>query len=483
MRFNYCLRLFSFFFFATYPLCAVTTFKNAVQSLGAGGNGAAVARELVQVANLMSERLTYDAKAERFFEFLNGALEDFDFARIYESEWLKPANDGFRSLVLMGENTGHNYRVSVARANVDNKNFGNARAEYRMRQNQIGSDKTYTTQLEFDAALKRLDAQAMARLLETSLKVTDADNIQNLKSPAVNFFPEITGPPRKLIHQAAADFPRTTNFISKYLQLRSLAETRTAQGKNYTDFSLRAHINLDALADDYPQLKKFFKDLRNLFIWQLYLANNKGHNIFSFIINTQTEEIYLGFKTRGGKLLPWKSDGSPVFNEAFTLTGTTDQKFYMAFNLFVNVYGLKINTGNIGAYLRYQANNEKMSFFAKLTKMPEGKISGALFGVLPTWLIDMSIPSDLQTLMNKFSQTAFNANNGEGSRAEIAWRKRGGQATLHASASTEFLDNRFIRIGMKIWVRRFRPNEKVQEDLRIFFGRFTRAILDDLATM
>ena len=176
-------------------------------------------------------------------------------------------------------------------------------------------------------------------------------------------------------------------------------------------------------------------------------------------------------------------DQTPAFADAIAFSGVNDRKFYLSFNLFINVHGLKINTGNIGAYLRYMTNNENLSFFAKLTHMPEGKVSGALFGVLPTWLIDLSIPSDLQTLMNSFTETVFKANNGEGSRAEIAWKKRGGQAVLHASASTEFLENRFIRLGMKIWVKKFRPNEHVQEDIRRFIGGYTRALLNDLNGM
>ncbi len=460
---------------------SAATFKDAVRSLGPGNTGVSVARELVGLMNLMSEHLTYDEKARQFFVFLNDALEDFDFARIYDSPWLSPSTDNFRSIVLSGKNVGQSYRVSVDSAAADKSALGNARAEYRMRRNEIAGDKTYTAQLDFDAALKKFDAQAMARFLEGILKIQDPENIKALHPAASNAFPEFKGETRKVFDQAAADFPQTTQMLSKYLQFRSFAEIKSAGGKNYTDIAIRGHFNMAALEADYPQIRKFLKDIRNLFILQIYIGNAKGQNIASFIINTQTEEFFVGAKTQGGKILPMNKDGSPAFADAVSFSGNSDHKFFVALNAFVNVYGLKINTGNIGAYLRYQSNLEKMSFFAKITSIPEGKISGALFGVLPTWVIDLSIPSDLQTLMNKFSQVVLNANNGEGSRAEIAWRKKGGDASLHASASTEFLENRFIRIGMKIWVRKFRPSETVQEDIRLFIGRFTRAILADLS--
>lgn len=479
------LRAFKTGLFWLFLASAATaaTFKEAVRSLGPGNSGVTVARELLGLLNLMSEHLSYDERARQFFIFLNDALEDFDFARIYDSPWLTPTRDNFRSIVLSGKNTGKGYRVSIDPAAPDKAALGNARAEYRMRRNEIGGDKTYTTQLEFDAALKKFDAQAMARFLEGILKINDPQNIRSLHAAPSVAFAEFQGETRKVFDQAEADFPQTTRMLSKYLEFRSFAEIKTAGGKPYTDIAIRGHFKMDALQADYPQIRKFLKDIRNLFILQIYIGNAKGQNIASFIINTQTEEFFIGAKTQGGKIIPMAKDGTPVFADAVSFTGNSDHKFFMAVNAFVNVYGLKINTGNIGAYLRYQSNLEKMSFFAKITNIPEGKISGALFGVLPTWVIDLSIPSDLQTLMNKFSQVVLNANNGEGSRAEIAWLKRGNDASLHLAASTEFLENRFIRIGMKIWVRKFRPSETVQEEIRLLIGRFTRAALADLATM
>lgn len=464
------------------PLCAAT-FRDAVRSMGPGNTGVTLARELVTVANLMSERLEYDDSARRFFLFMNDALEDFDFSRIYDSAWLKPQPDGFRSIALSGRNTGSSYRVSLGRDHRAPRQLGSATAEYRMRENRYGSEKTFTTQLFFDAALQRFDAQAAARFLEGLLRVFDPASVAQLHPPASAAFPEIQGEARRIIDLGMAEFPRFTQMLSRYLELRSFASIREHKGKKYTEVALRGRFRLHTIGADYPRLKSFLTDLRKLFVLSVYIGDTRGRQIASFIVNMQTEEFYAGFSTADGRILPMGKDGSPAFDASVAFSGNADHKFYLAFNFFVNVHGLRINTGNVGAYLRYQSNAERMSFYTKLTKMPEGKISGALFGVLPTWLIDLSIPSDLQTLMNRFSQTIYKANNGEGSFAQIAWKRQSGQAAFHANASTEFLENRFIRIGMKIWVRKFRPNESVQEDIRRLIGSLTRALLADLSAM
>jgi hypothetical protein len=472
----FCLLVFA-------PPLAAATFRDAVRSMGPSNTGVILARELLTVANLMSEHLEYDENSRRFFAFMNDALEDFDFARIYYSPWLTPQPDGFRSISLSGRNTGGAYRVTLGRESSSARNLGSATAEYRMRENRVGSDKTYTTQLVFDAALQKFDAQAAARLGEGMLRVLDPASIAQLNPPASAAFPEIEGEARRIIDLGMAEFPRFTQMLSRYLELRNFAKVLDYKGKKYTEVALRGRFRLNAIATDYPRLKSYLTDLRKLFVLSIYTSDTKGRRISAFSVNMQTEEFFLSFNTLDGKILPIGKDGTPAFDAAFAISGNVDHKFYLGFNFFVNVHGLKIHTGNVGAYVRYQVNAERMVLYTKLTYMPEGKITGALFGVLPTWLIDLSIPSDLQTLMNKFTQTIYKANNGEGSFAQIVWKKHAGQASFYANASTEFLENRFIRIGMKIWVKKFRPNENVQEDIRRFIGALTRALLHDLNAM
>lgn len=458
------------------------TFREAVKALGPGDSGIAVARELATFANFLSEKLEYDEKSRRFFLFMNDALEDFDFRRIYHSEWLAPQADGFRSITLSGRNRGNRYQVSLG-LEPESSALGSATAHYRMRENLKDDARTYTTQMAFSAALEKLDAQALARFAEALLRVLDPDSIASLRVPPSRVFPEIQGSMRRVLDLADAEFPHVTRFWARYLELRGFAEEREHSGKKYTEFALRGHFRLSALAQDFPQLAKYIQGIRKLFLLNLTATDRTGRKLGAFVINTFTEEFYWNFCTVGGKILPIDKAGIPAWEHALSFSGQKEHHLRVYFDFFVNVHGLKIQTGTIGISASYRSSAEKLLLFAKITQMPEGKVSGALFGVLPTWLIDLSIPSDLQTLMNKFQQTVFRANNGEGSYASLKWQKLSGRARLEANASTEFLDNRFIRIGMKIWVRKFRPNETIQEDIRRFIGALTRALLQDLAAL
>ncbi len=477
--------LYLAFFFVTAQLLAsdALTPKDAFYAMERGKGGILLARETVELFNAMSEHLEYDQETERFFRFMNGALEDFDFAGIFKSPWMHDETDGFRALALSGARDGEKYRVKLAPVKPSLKKMGDAYALYRMRKNKVGGDTTYTSQWQFDAALKKFHPQAWARFLETLLKVASPKNISLLKPARSEFFSEVKAPTRALLDSAAQDFPALSAFVSKYVELRSWAAVEKANEKEYTEFVLRAHLKLDALKSEFPRLRKFLLGLKNLFILKLSLFDAKGNTLLSFVLNTQTEELYLAFKTAEGKIIPTDRKGELAWRDAFSLTGTSDKKLSLGMSAFVSVYGLKINTGYLGASLRYRMSHDSMRAYFKLAHADKAKISGALFGVLPPWVIDLSIPSNLQYLMNRFTEVILNANQGKGSYALLDWKKNHGNARLKVAASTEFLENPFIRIGMRIWVRRFRPNERVQEELRVLFARATRAFLKDLSKL
>ncbi|HRP68589.1 MAG TPA: hypothetical protein PLY93_03580, partial [Turneriella sp.] len=396
-------------FILTPPLFASYTFKDAILSLEAQNQGAKTARSLVELANRMSEHLTYDMDTKKFFNFMNGALEDFDFARIYESAYLQSDVDGFKSLALAGQSIGGGYRVSIQEKMPPQK-LGNSLVRYRMRQNRQKNQTTYTTQVIAQLFTGSLSGRDLMRFLVSLLKVYDPQNIESLKTAPLSIFPELQEKSRVVLDQAQADLPQTTTLFSKFISLSSLASIQTQNQKKYTAIQLRGYFRMEALKNTYPQFYQFLKRWRNLFVGEVYISDVQGQNIASLIFNSNTQEFYVAFKTAQGKLLPTRKDGSVRFEDAIALDANSTQKFFIAARASINVYGLKIDTGYISLFTRYILKPHELSVRTKVTHIPQGKIKGALLGVVPTWMIDLSIPSNLEELMNRFSQTLFQAN-------------------------------------------------------------------------
>jgi len=471
-----CFCFFAFSFNALYP---VTTFKDAIRHFASPQNGVTLLKESANLLYLASEKITYDDKSKNFFHFMNNALEDFDFARIYNSPFLNLDSTGFKTIALTGKHYKDKYVVSFGKTQALDT-FGDTSAEYRMRQNIQPTQTAYTTQIELTTNLAKFDARSFVRLIESLLSIYDAENSIAIKTPRTGFFPQIGAPERHVLDLAAHDFPQTTQLFADVLELKSFVSLKEFNKKRYTEIAIRGHFRMDSIKKQFPHFYEYLRSIKNLFTLELYINDKKGQNLFTAILNTQQEEFFLGFSTANGKILPKNSKGEVAFKDAFSLTEKGSQKLYVAARAFIRVYGLKIDTGYISLFSRYQTYGKNLFISGKITHIPEGKISGALFGVVPTWVIDLSIPSNLQTLMNQFSQTLLKANNGSGTSATLKWVSRNTKANLHASLTTEFLENRFIRIGMKIWVRRFRPNPNVQEDISRFFSKLSQAFLRDL---
>ena len=466
--------------FLTLTPLAPLSFRDSVKSLG-GAN----AIEMVELWRMITANLTYDDRAKQFFSYMNSALENFDFNGVYESSWLTEQGDGFRSIMLAGKNNKHQYYVSIAdpKAKPTLNQLGDTIVDYRLKKNAFQNDRTFAAQLSLQAALKQYNAHMGLTYLESLLHVIDPTNIAKSSASEVSLFPLVSNESKKVTNLFSVDFPATANFLNRYTQLKSLAEIKQHKNGAYTHFTMRASVNMAALAETFPDLKKFFKNIKDLFIISFNFQNSKGQQLMKVAINAETEEFQWEFLTQGGKIIPFDHHGTPQFSESFSLTKINNYKFSVIANIFINVHGLKMEINNVETALRFKNQGSESALSGKITQIPEGKVSGALFGVIPTWLIDLSIPSNLQELMNRFSQTMMSANDGEGTRLSLAWHGSKKQTIMTAKATTEFLDNTFIRIGMKIWVKKFRPNESVQDDIRKFLAEFTGMLLADLRAM
>ncbi|RME89407.1 MAG: hypothetical protein D6767_08465, partial [Candidatus Hydrogenedentota bacterium] len=192
---------------------------------------------------------------------------------------------------------------------------------------------------------------------------------------------------------------------------------------------------------------------------------------------------YIFVKDAEGNLILDKK-GNPIFQEAFSMSGVKRYEFYAIMDAYMNLKGLKIRMGQSVSYGVWTKTPTEGQFRFKLLSVKKNKVSGAFYHVIPTWLIDIAIPGNIEGLMNQFSQTMVKAHGGKGTRFSLGWNHRIRNKTiLTANMGTEFLDNRFVRFGLKIWAKKFRPDNEAQDQIRQLFGQLMKALLDDLKAM
>lgn len=211
-----------------------------------------------------------------------------------------PTQGGFRSVTLNGRNTGQNYQVALSRDLPDYSALGNAHTSAACGRT-ILTTNAHTAQLDFDAALKKFDAQAMARLIENILRVVDADNLKQLHVAQSAICPEISGALRPVVDQAAADLPQSQPFC-KYIELKSIGTPDRRAAKTIRNHDAR-QIQNERSRTRLPAAQEIHKESirATCSVLQIYTSDTKGRNLSSFVINAQTEEFYLAFNTAAAR--------------------------------------------------------------------------------------------------------------------------------------------------------------------------------------
>ena len=129
----------------------------------------------------------------------------------------------------------------------------------------------------------------------------------------------------------------------------------------------------------------------------------------------------------------------------------------------------------------YKRAATKSTLFVKASRIPKPQISGRVYHVIPTWMIDVSIPGNIDELAGKFTTVLEKGNDKKGTRLYASINRSNPSSNiLTANGSTEFIDNRFVKFGVKIWNKRFRPKKETFDEFEKFGGLISGDLIKDL---
>jgi hypothetical protein len=119
------------------------TFLKVVKSVE-GKDSNSVSDFLNLLVNVAS-KTKYNQKAEEFHEYLSKSLEKFDFKDLYNSKYMKPSVNGYKSVTYAGIHSKEGFSVDLLDSTFDkipNKGFGDFGAELSLRKNELSSVAT-----------------------------------------------------------------------------------------------------------------------------------------------------------------------------------------------------------------------------------------------------------------------------------------------------------------------------------------------------
>ncbi len=462
------------------------TFDDVVRDIVPGGKGVDAMKEISDIVDRTSQQFRTDPETEEFKKYFRKVLENFDFMKLYESPYAKDRGDGRRALAFRGCSMNGFYLETIA----DKKDgaCGLARiwdyaTEYSLKKNDscIVGGRSFIVSVNSTTMTRKYSHRNAMRFVEGLLKVIDPGNIGRMNAPESSLYPEVDGISRKVINEFYRSFPGVSALFDRYSVIRSFLEIKNHRGVPYTRLTFRHGYRMKNLKNDYPELGKSLSNVEGLYRIAMAVKNGGNRTVMVVVFDSREDALSLTLNTRRGRLVPIDDAGDPVFSEEISLTSLRDIAYRAVVEMVHDVHGLKFTTDSMVIAFRYRDMPGRGSWTMRLEDVSKTRITGSYYNIIPGWLIDMFIPNNMEQLIYDVSRVMLKADDGAGSRVSFEWDTGDANSvTLRFNAVSEFMDNYFVKYGLRVWSRKALANERLTREAKELRGKFLDAFRSDM---
>jgi hypothetical protein len=195
------------------------------------------------------------------------------------------------------------------------------------------------------------------------------------------------------------------------------------------------------------------------------LEDERGE-LFSGSIDSRTLRGNLQMFVANGRVVPVK--GGQVVMDAPSIPDGQPWEFTAYVDGTVSVLGVVTHLQNMKARIQYLSQPDGVKVVSQITDVPDLSVQGNALGLMPTSMINMVLPKNLDQIMKEFMSVACKGNDGKGILFGVQFQQASDDksARLLVKSAFEGLDNFFVRFGMGIVSDRVIPDPKVSEELR-----------------
>lgn len=466
--------------FRTFDLLrALRSDQLGIPSLGHAASRAAQA----------SKNLLVTPQAHKAYEFGETVIQDVSFDKVLTTPLAKKLPDDHRVMALSGAFNGQKYVIDYHKATADSlptPTFLAFATDLRIREDvRPIPDEERGFGVAFSGKLQAgdLSHHTVQNALSGALRVVASTNVRRLKDPQ----PAATAQAsldRRVLADAHATLPATMDFLERYLRIIPNLQTVDAGAppQAYTRALSTAALRMDAFTEDYPELAAYLTKLMDRFELSARVRFELANGLRLWELQVQSVERAIAIRsfTTNGLLVPFNQSGQPVYAAAIDPATVRQIQGRLVVDAQGEVLGLSFKAPAITVAQSYQ-DGPVARIHSRLASMPTPTITGRALGIFPTWAIDLTIPGSISGYAETFTKGLIAGSRGAGSTMDVAIDTRDPAVTLvSAHGGTEFVDNFFINVGMRIVQHYLWPSKEVLDDGRRLTGDALALLAEDL---
>ncbi|RJS94080.1 hypothetical protein [Salinisphaera sp. Q1T1-3] len=455
------------------PALVVDQWQPFVELAGGPPADAALRRldSLVALERLIAAHSAPDAKAAALRSRLWQGLRDYDLSAFYKA---LPETDGpWRAATFASHATDNAYVISVADARTTSlADTGDSRTRIAARPaGDADAGDGFTLSGALDANIGPIGwpgvAQAFAKgLLRTAAPAT-VSAPGDTQQAAHAAFSTLDKADRPLMAQLWYGLPATWQWFAGIGRIESLTDGDTSPpGLHHLHYD--AAFSKAGLRAHYPAVADYLDRIGDLMTAQLTVRSAAGQWL-RYTVDSGARRITLdAWIDADGHLVP-SVNGQPVAAAALGADPRSG-RFETRLDTAMHAYGLTVHMNDLVTHWRFSRDANGARFVGRITDVPQTRVSGRAFGIIPAGMLDAIMPADMASFANRFMARLVASDGGQGARVALSVTDRDDGNRLQASGQGDFLDNLFVRFGVRMMNGRVLPDADQLAGLRRLLG-------------
>jgi hypothetical protein len=289
----------------------------------------------------------------------------------------------------------------------------------------------------------------------------------------------------ELLSVGWAAFPRVSEILSCLIVMEDLFIADATPKGAYQHLRPTFTLALESLKKKYPKLGGHIDRMSAMDAKLTIDIDDESGRLIRSRIDTKNRRVSFELFVKDGKLLPVR-DGRVRIDRPIDIKTIASQKpWRLVTTTEIEAYpmGLNVIIRNYRTRLVVATNQRSAVVASRTTEIPDIRITGNAFGLIPAAFIDLLIPGSLESFARDFIATACNGNDGQGIVTDIRLDQptAGARATVDIRAAFEVSDNAWVKLGMSMMSDKATRDQEVAEDLRKIMRDIHSAFLSDLS--